>query len=92
MQIESLLRHSMLSSVAYLALQHFFIYLMNGTIFRTKKLLKKHVFRFSLQLLSQTFLILRRIQREVVIIVHMFSSKVGLRIFYFLNILKYQMT
>jgi len=39
------------------------------------------VFRFSLQLLSQVFLILRRFQREVVKIVHMFSSKVGLRIF-----------
>jgi len=36
MQIESLLRHSMLSSVAYLAVPHIFIYLMNGTIFGQK--------------------------------------------------------
>jgi len=55
------------------------------------------VFRFSLQLVTQTFLIIRRIQR-VVIIVYMFLSKVGLRIFivkfvdFFLKILKYQTT
>jgi len=55
------------------------MHLINCTIFEKKVI--KNVFRFSLHLLSQTFLILRRIQREVVIIVHMFLSKVGLRIF-----------
>jgi hypothetical protein len=41
-------------------------YLINGTIFFKKKLLKtKCVFWFSLQLLSQTFLILRREMSEI---------------------------
>ena len=43
-------------------------YLINGTIFEKKKksLNTKCVFRFSLQLLSETFLILRRTERNMI--------------------------
>ena len=51
-------------------------HLIDGTIFRKKTLLNiKHVFWFSLQLLSETFLILRRIQRDIIINVHRSSCK-----------------
>ena len=40
-------------------------YLINGTIFGKKLLNTKCVFRFSLQLLSETFLILRRTERDM---------------------------
>ena len=48
-------------------------YLMNRTIFRKDLLYIKCVFWFSLQLLSETFLILRRIQRDIIISVQRFS-------------------
>jgi hypothetical protein len=52
-------------------------YLINGTIFEKKKLLNvKCVFWFSLQLLSEAFLILRRIQRHVAVNVQTFPCKV----------------
>jgi hypothetical protein len=52
-------------------------YLTHGTIFVKKKLLNiKCAFSFSLQLLSETFLILRRIQRDIVINVKTSSRKV----------------
>jgi hypothetical protein len=52
-------------------------YLINGTIFRKKKSLNmKYVFLFSVQLLFETFLILRRIQRLIVINVKTSLSKV----------------
>ena len=41
------------------------LYLIRGTIFRKKLLNKECVFCFFLQLLSETFLILRRIQRDI---------------------------
>jgi hypothetical protein len=42
-------------------------YLINGTIFEIKNLLiKKYVFWFSLRVLSQTFPILRRPERDVI--------------------------
>jgi hypothetical protein len=41
-------------------------YLITGTIFRIKLLNTKRVFWFSLQLLSQTFLILRRTERYMI--------------------------
>jgi len=41
-------------------------YLINGTIFEKKLLNTKCVFWFSLQLLSETFLILRGIERDVI--------------------------
>ena len=51
-------------------------YLINGTIFETKLLNIKFVFRFSLRLLSKTFLILR-IQPDIVINVKTSSRKVA---------------
>ena len=51
-------------------------YLINGTIFWKKLLKIKCVFWFSIQLLSQTFLILRRIQRDIVQNVGTSSCKV----------------
>ena len=59
-------------------LSHIFrFHLINGTIFEKRKLLKvKCVFWFSLQLLSKTFLILRRIQRHIFINVKTSSSRV----------------
>jgi hypothetical protein len=60
-------------------LYHIFThYLINGTIFGKKFIEQKCVFRFSLQLLSETFLIIRRIQRDITINVHRCSCKVPL--------------
>jgi hypothetical protein len=53
-------------------------YLINGTIFGKKSLNIKCVFWFSVQLLSETFLFLRRIQRDITINVHRSSCKVPL--------------
>jgi hypothetical protein len=52
-------------------------YLINGTIFGKMLLNIKRVFRFSLQLLSDTFLILRRIQWNIIINVYMSSCKLA---------------
>ena len=58
-------------------LYHIFHSLKNRTIFRKKKLLHiKCVFWFSLQILSDTFLIPRRIQRDIVMNVRRASCKV----------------
>ena len=51
-------------------------YLVNGTIFEEKVLNIKYVFRVSLQLLSEAFLILREIQRDMIINVYRLSFKV----------------
>jgi hypothetical protein len=60
-----------------LRLHHIFRhYLINGTIFGKKLLNTKCVFWFSLQLLSKTFFIIRRIQRDIVINVKKSSCKV----------------
>jgi hypothetical protein len=62
-----------------LRLYHIFPhYLINGAIFGKKLLNIKCVFWFCLQILSQTFLILRRIQRDIIINVHRSSCKVPL--------------
>jgi hypothetical protein len=53
-------------------------YLINGTIFGKKLLNIKCVFWFYLQLLSETFLILRRIQLDIIVNVHRSSCKVPL--------------
>jgi len=45
-------------------------YLINGTIKKKKLMGIKCMFRFSLQLLSETFLILRRLERDMVINVY----------------------
>ena len=54
----------------------FLDYLTNGTIFGKKSLNIEYVFWFSLQLLFETFLILRINQRDVVINVKTSSGKV----------------
>ena len=51
-------------------------YLINGTIFGKTLLTIKCVFWFSVQLLSELFLILGRVQRDIVINVHRSSCKV----------------
>jgi hypothetical protein len=53
-------------------------YLINGTIFGKMLLNIKCVFWFSLQLLSETFLIIRIIQPDIIINVHRSSCKVPL--------------
>ena len=50
-------------------------YVLNGMILEEKGIKRKCVFRFSLQLLSETFLILGRIQRDTILNVHRSSSK-----------------
>jgi hypothetical protein len=65
--------------VACLALNDVFPhYLINGTVFREKLLNTKCVFWFSVQLLSKTFLILRRIRLDIFINVRRSSCKVML--------------
>ena len=51
-------------------------YLINGTIFEKKSLNTKCVFWFSLQLLSETFLILRRTERDMIKNVYRSSCKI----------------
>jgi hypothetical protein len=73
------MRRIILSSVACLAVQYFSTLSHKRHDFRGKKVLNiKCVFWFSLQLLSETFLILRRIQRDIIINVHRSSCKVPL--------------
>jgi len=55
-----------LSSVACLAVPYFYIYLTNSTIIGKKLLNIKCVFSFSLQILSKTFLILRRTEQDII--------------------------
>ena len=59
-----------------MALPYFSHYLINGIIFRGKNVLLNTKCDFSLQLLSETFLILRRIQKDIIINVHRFSCRV----------------
>jgi len=71
------MRHIVLSSVACPAMQYFSTLSHNRPDFRKKKLLNiKCVFWFSLQLLSQTFLIGRRIERDMIINIYWSSCKV----------------
>ena len=91
-----------LSSVGCSALQTFPYYLINGTIVEGALLNIKHVFWFSLQLLSETLHILRRIGRDTIINVYSYSCSVPLilsdfrQTWIFLTnfrkILKYQMS
>ena len=55
-----LMRHITFPNVSCLIVHCFPRYLTNGTISRTRYWTHKYVFRFSLQILSETFLILRR--------------------------------
>ena len=70
------MRHTVLSIVASLAPPYFRHYLINGTIFVKKLLNIKCVILFSLQDLFETFLIITRIYRDIVINVKMSSCKV----------------
>jgi hypothetical protein len=69
------MRRIILSSVASPALQYFPTSSHIGHDFREKLFSIKYVFWFCLQLLFQTFLILRRMTQYVIINVHMFSRK-----------------
>ena len=73
------MRRIVLLSVDCPAVPYFLHYLINGTIFGKKKLLNvKSVFWFSLQLfLSETFLAVRRTERDVIKNVHWSSCKVS---------------
>ena len=72
------MRHILLSSVASPALKYFPTLSQIKQDFRGKKLLNiKFVFWFSLQQLSETFLILRRIQRVTVTNVQTSARKVS---------------
>jgi len=69
-----------LSSVACPALQYFSFlayYVINGKIFGNKLLDTKCLFWFPLQFLPETFLILRRIQRDIIINVQRSACKVA---------------
>jgi hypothetical protein len=70
-------RRTVMSSVACLALQDFSTISQKWNNFR-KNVLKHEVclFRFALQILSEMFLILRRIQGDIIINVHRSSRKV----------------
>jgi ABC-type sulfate transport system permease subunit len=54
--------------VVSLVLAYFSYYLINGTIFEKKKEVTKHKMRVSVSLLilSETFLTLKRIQRDII--------------------------
>ena len=68
---------AILSSVAYPALQYFSTLSHNGYEFREKKFRNiKCVFLFSLKLLSKTFLILRKSERDTIIDVQRSSIEV----------------
>jgi hypothetical protein len=66
-----------LPSVASMALQHFSTLSHKWHDFWGKKFIEHTVlFWFSLQFLSENFLILRRIEQDIIINVHRFSSEV----------------
>jgi len=65
-----------LSSVACLALLYFPHYLINGRILVKRVLDIKYVFSFPPRLSSETFLILRRTERDIIVNVHWSSCKV----------------
>jgi hypothetical protein len=52
--------------VAYLTVQYFSTLSHNGTIFGNKFLNVKRLFWYSLELISKIFLIIRRIQRDII--------------------------
>ena len=71
------MRHVILSSVASLAAPLFRFYLINGSVFGEKVIGHKICLDFFLQLLCKTFLILRILQRDIVINVNTSSCKVS---------------
>jgi hypothetical protein len=80
-------------------IRYLYIYIINGTIFGKKLLNIKSVFWFSLRVLSEIFLILRRIQQDIITIVirkllgfcHFFNKNLILSA-YLRKILKYQIS
>jgi len=64
------MRHTILSSAAFLAVQYFRTLSHKRHHFRENFLNIKFVFGFSLQLLSEIFFFLGRIQRDIIIDVH----------------------
>ena len=73
------MRCLILSSLTCLLLYHIFPhYLINGTVFDKKLFNTKCLFWFSLRLLYETFLIRRRIQRDIIINVQRSSYKLPL--------------
>ena len=64
-------------------------YLMNGMIFRHNLSNTKRVFTFSLQLLSETFLILRKSGQDIIIYLHRSSCKVPIILVRFLSKLNF---
>jgi len=63
-----------LSSFAGLAVQHFFFTLAHKLHYFRKKVIERKMFWFFVQILPETFLILRRMQRDINL--HSFSCKV----------------
>jgi hypothetical protein len=72
------MRRIILPSVACLAVPYFYTLSHKRHDFWKKLLNIKCVFWFSVQLLSETFLILRRIQRDIIINIHRSLRKVPL--------------
>ena len=70
------MRRITLSNVAYLVLPNFSTLSLKSHYFRQALLKIKCVFRFSLQLFSEVFLILRRIERNMTKNVYLSSFKV----------------
>jgi hypothetical protein len=68
---------TIISCVVCTALPYFFILFHNGAIFR-KTSLNIYFFLFSPHLLSKTFLILRRIKRDMITNVYRYSCQVPL--------------
>jgi len=69
------MRHMILSSVVCLAVPYISTFLITGMICVKKILNIICVFLFSVQILSEIFLILRIIQKDIIINVHISSCK-----------------
>jgi len=67
MLVTSFQRRTVLPSVTCLAHKYFLTFSHKGTIFGKTLLNIKYVFWFSLQILSERFLILNRKQRDIII-------------------------
>jgi len=75
------IRHIILSSVACLALQYFSTLPHSGTIFEKSYSTYDVCFQFSLQLLSEIILILRKNESDMIRNVYWFSSEVPIILF-----------
>jgi hypothetical protein len=79
-----LMRSIVLSSLTSRVIPYFFFFFHKLYDFQKKKCYRTlNVFLFSLLCLSDTFLIIRRIQRNIIVIVHRCSSKVPLFLSHF---------